>query len=79
MRHSRVQKLALILVWDVWPIAAEVSEIASAGMQFRRQNSNQRQARPLPEAETSKSCSRACCKAGWTQSTAETGTRRTSL
>ena len=53
MRQSRVQKLGMILVWDVRPIAAEVSEIASAGVQFRRQNSNQRQARPLPEAETS--------------------------
>jgi hypothetical protein len=31
---------------------AEVSEIASADVRFRRQNSNQRQARPLPEAET---------------------------
>jgi hypothetical protein len=41
-----------MLVWDAGPIAPEVSEIASADMQFRRQNSNQRQARPLPEAET---------------------------
>jgi hypothetical protein len=40
-------------VWDAGPIAPEVSEIASADMQFRRENSNQRQARPLPEAETS--------------------------
>jgi len=53
MRHAGLQKLVLMLVWDTWPIAAEVSEIASADMQFRRQNSNQREARPLPEAETS--------------------------
>jgi len=51
--HARLQKLVLILVWDARPIAPEVSEIASADMQFRRQNSDQRQARPLPEAETS--------------------------
>jgi hypothetical protein len=40
-------------VWYARPTAAEVPEIASADMQFRRENSNQRQARPLPEAETS--------------------------
>jgi hypothetical protein len=40
-------------VWAAWPTAAEVSEIASADMQFRRENPNQRQAKPLPEAETS--------------------------
>jgi len=40
-------------VWDAGPIASEVSEIASANMQFRRQNPHQRQARPLPEAEAS--------------------------
>ena len=51
--HARLQKLVLILVWDARPITPEVSEIASADMQFRRQNSNQRQARPLSEAETS--------------------------
>jgi hypothetical protein len=44
----------VILWWEVRPTASEVSEIASADMQFRRQNSNQRQARPLPEPETSK-------------------------
>jgi len=32
---------------------SEISEIASAHMQFRRQDPNQRQARPLPPAETS--------------------------
>ena len=53
MRHARLQKLVLIFVWDARPVAPEVSEIASADMQFRRQNSNQRQTRPLPEAETS--------------------------
>jgi hypothetical protein len=31
---------------------ADISEIASADVHFRRQNSNQRQARPLPEAKT---------------------------
>jgi hypothetical protein len=43
----------LILVWDARPTVPEVSETASADVQFGRQNSNQRQARPLPEAETS--------------------------
>ena len=38
--------------WEPRPTVPEVSEIAPADMQFRRQNSNQRQARPLPEAET---------------------------
>ena len=32
---------------------AEVSEVASADVHFRRQNSDQREARPLSEAETS--------------------------
>jgi len=40
-------------VWDAGPIASEVSEVASAGMQFSRQNPHQGQARPLPEAEAS--------------------------
>jgi hypothetical protein len=41
----------------VGPTTAEVSEIASADMQFRRQNSDQRQARPLPELEASEELS----------------------
>ena len=50
--HAGRQKSILSFVWNARPIVPEVSEIASANMQFRRQNSNQRQARPLPEAET---------------------------
>jgi hypothetical protein len=43
----------VICLRETRPTAAEVSEIASADMQFRRENSNQRQPRPLSEAETS--------------------------
>jgi hypothetical protein len=39
-------------VWDAGESVTKVSEIASADMQFGRQNSNQRQAGPLTEAET---------------------------
>jgi hypothetical protein len=38
---------------DARPITAEISEIASADMKFGRENSYQRQARPLPETEIS--------------------------
>jgi hypothetical protein len=54
MGHGRGrQKFVLIPVW-VRPIAIEaVSEIASADVQFRRQNSNQRQPGPLSPTEMS--------------------------
>jgi len=47
-------------------------------VQFGRQNSNQRQARPLPEAETSEELFPRVLQGGCTQSTAETGMERTS-
>jgi hypothetical protein len=40
--------------WRLLEKLSEVSKVASANMQFRRQDPNQRQARPLPPAETSK-------------------------
>jgi hypothetical protein len=52
MRHARLQKLVLVFLWMRGKLP-EVSKIASADMQFRRQNPNQRQAQPLPPAETS--------------------------
>jgi hypothetical protein len=39
--------------WRLLEKLSEVSEIASANMQFGRQDANQGQARPLPPAETS--------------------------
>jgi hypothetical protein len=42
-----------VISWRVLQKLSEVSEIASAHMQFGRQNPHQRQTRPLPPAETS--------------------------
>src|SRR3984893_3987742 len=53
IRQVRWKKLAIVLLWDTRPTAAEVRDTASADVEFRCQNSNQRQARPLSEAETS--------------------------
>jgi len=59
------------------PTVPEVSE-THRRRAVRPPEFNQRQARPLPERKRVKSCSRACCRAGCTQSTAETGMERTS-
>ena len=51
-RQTRPHEAA-VTSWRLLEKLSEVSEIASANMQFRRQNPHQRQARPLPPAETS--------------------------
>jgi hypothetical protein len=53
LRDARLRKTAGTFLWEVRPTAAEVSETASANVEFGCQNSNQREARPLPPAKTS--------------------------